>query len=174
MTIGEKIVTVARLGISFVVEFPVAETLADAAAAIGRRDEKWRSALAKVLEPYDADLVKVVSELNNHIRHRAVQGRKQAFRDACDAHEKGICDDGESCGLDATDCPAILEGIRIVQDFAKSHFPGGGRKKGPATQKQAQSAGMAMAEELPADLFDKVNRGEMTPGQAYLEAASRS
>lgn len=156
-------------GLEFVLRYVIFTTVAEAVGKIARLPEDSYKTLVKALKPFESDLGAALRELNNHVKHRATQGKKQVLRDAHTQHQNGTCVDDASCGNDAADCPLILEAIQINQEFSENHIPpSGSRSKGPVTQKQAQDLGMTLAASLPADLLDKVNRGEIT----ILEAAA--
>ncbi|MHC4316359.1 MAG: hypothetical protein ACYSW3_28280 [Planctomycetota bacterium] len=161
-------------GLAFVLEYVIFETIAEALIAICRLPEDTAKKIEKVLQPFNSLLGAALREINNHVRHRATQGKKQVLRDAYKAHQQKVCaslPDGEptGCGKKPEDCAAIQSAILLNQEFSRDHIPPSGkRSKGPVTVAVAKDIGMAAATDLPADLLDKVTRGEISLRDAYL------
>jgi hypothetical protein len=153
-------------GLAFVLEYVIFETIAEALIAICRLPEDTAKKIEKVLQPFNSLLGAALREINN--------GKKQVLRDAYKAHQQKVCaslPDGEptGCGKKPEDCAAIQSAILLNQEFSRDHIPPSGkRSKGPVTVAVAKDIGMAAATDLPADLLDKVTRGEISLRDAYL------
>lgn len=155
-------------GIKFVLEYVIFDSLAEALAEISRMPAAESKALVKAMIPFEEWGIKALGEINAHVRHRATQGKRQLLRDAFAAHKEKRCatdKDGNTvgCGKKAEDCAGIKSAILLCQEFSRDHIPPAGtRSKGKVTQAVAKDWGLGIAASLPADLLDKVNRGEIS------------